>query len=381
MTAASVTATATGSSAAPVAEPVTGAAAGTPTADRPTSVTYADDTDDGDRADGPGTAGGRDDTAGDEPEQEVEWADSGAYEIAREVRRRRTRRAVQVVVTLLCAVALVVGVWWLAVGRYVPAPTVTDLTRPEASAAVRAAGLEFATTEEFSETVPTGRVIAGVPGPGEDIARGATLTAVLSKGPERYAVPAVIGKDGTAAREALTAAHLTVGTLNQSWSEDVAEGSVVSASVQPGTSVRPGTTVDLTVSKGREPITVTNWYNRDAKDAVATLAGKGLRVVTGEDWSDQVAAGKVLGQTPSDGTLHRGDTVTLTISKGPQPVAVPDVKGMAVKDAQDTMTKAGFRTTTQPVEVNYLGLGFVARASSDPGTMVTRGSTITLYLV
>ena len=35
----------------------------------------------------------------------------------------------------------------------------------------------------------------------------------------------------------LPGVHLTVGTLNQSWSEDVAEGSVVSASVQPGTSV------------------------------------------------------------------------------------------------------------------------------------------------
>lgn len=362
---------ATGSACGAASAPVT---PGLPTA----SVTYAER---------PGAADALDATDGHdgpdvpEPEDEVEWADSGAYEITREARRRRARRVVSILVTLLTAAALVMGVWWLAVGRYVPAPTVTNLTQPEASAAVKAAGLEFASTEEFSETVPTGRVIASVPGPGEDVARGATLTAVLSKGPERYAVPAVIGKDSAGAQEALRTAHLAVGTVNQAWSESVAEGAVISASVEPGTSVRPGTVVDLTVSKGREPITVTNWYNRDAKDAVATLAGKGLRVVTGEDFSDQVAAGKVLGQTPSDGTLHRGDTVTLTISKGPQPVAVPDVKGMAVKNAQDAMTKAGFRTTTQPVEANYLGLGYVARASSDPGTMVARGSTITLYLV
>ena len=321
--------------------------------------------------------------AGSEPVEPVdtEWADSGAYEIARETRRRRTRRAVSIVITLVTVLALTVGVWWLAAGRYLPAPAVTSLTQPEAAAAVKAAGLAFASTEEFSETVPTGRVIATVPGPGEEIARGATLTAVLSKGPERYDVPPVLGTDSAAAQDSLRAAHLAVGTVAEAWSEDVAEGSVISASVQPGTSVKPGTAVDLTVSKGRQPIAVTTWYNRDAKDAVATLAGKGLRVVTGEDFSDQVAAGKVMGQTPADGTLYRGDTVALTISKGPPQVAVPDVKGKSVQDAQDAMTKAGFKTTTQPVDVNYLGLGYVARTSSDPGTMVAKGSTITLFLV
>ncbi|QGF24215.1 PASTA domain-containing protein [Raineyella fluvialis] len=313
--------------------------------------------------------------------EEIDWADSGAIDIDRESRRRRVRRVASVITTLVAVLALALGVWWLTAGRYLPAPTVTNMTQPDAAAAVKAAGLNFATTEEFSETVPSGRVVATVPGPGEDIARGATLTAVLSKGPERYPVPPVIGKDGAAAQEALKSAHLAVGTLSQAWSEDVAEGVVLAASVQPGTTVRPGTAVDLTVSKGKEPIAITTWYNRDAKDAVATLAGKGLRVVTSEAFSDQVAAGKVAGQTPADGTLHRGDTVTLTISKGPAQVSVPDVKGMAVKDAQDTMTKAGFKTSTQPVEVNYLGLGYVARASSDPGSMLAKGSTITLYLV
>lgn len=311
----------------------------------------------------------------------TDWAESGAYEISRATRARRARRSL---VTLLVVVLLTLGgtgLWWLVDGRYVAAPTVTSMTQPEASAAIKAAGLGFATTEEYSETVPAGAVIATVPGPGADIARGATLTAVLSKGPERYAVPAVVGRTREQADQALRTNHLASGTIIEEWSETVPAGTVVSSATQEGTSVKRDTAIDLVLSKGREPITVTNWYNRDRDDAVTSLAAKGLKVVTTNRNSDDVAAGKVMGQTPSEGTLNRGDTVTLSISQGPEKVAVPDVKGWAVKDAESAMAAAGFRTTTQPVEVNYLGLGFVARASAEPGTALAKGTTITLYLV
>nr|WP_281245192.1 Stk1 family PASTA domain-containing Ser/Thr kinase [Raineyella antarctica] len=321
------------------------------------------------------------DRTGTEESDRTDWADSGAYEIARATRGRRARRALVAALLVLVVALGAVGTWWLVDGRYVAAPVVTTMTQPQASAAVKAAGLEFATTEEYSETVPVGAVIATVPGPGEDIARGATLTAVLSKGPERYAVPAVVGKPLDEARQALDANHLAVGTVTEHWSETVAQGTVVSAATQEGTSVKPGTPVDLVVSKGREPITVKNWYNRNSDDAIAALAAQGLKVVTTSRTSDQVAAGKVLGQTPSEGTLYRGDKVTVAISQGPEKVTVPDVKGKSVKDAEAAMAAAGFRTTTQPVEVNYLGLGFVARSSAEPGTQVAKGSTITLFLV
>lgn len=328
--------------------------------------------------DGQPPAGDADET--DEAEH-TDWADSGALEIARAERARRARRAlVAVLVVLLLAVGGT-GVWWLVDGRYVAAPTVTTMTQPEASAAVKAAGLEFATTEEYSETVPAGAVIATVPGPGEDIARGATLTAVVSRGPERYAVPAVVGRSLEQAEQALGANHLAAGTVTEEWSETEPAGTVLAAGTQEGTQVKPDTAIDLVVSKGREPITVTNWYNRSGDDAVASLAAQGLKVVTTNRTSDDVAAGKVMGQTPSEGTLYRGDTVTLAISQGPAKVPVPDVKGMAVKDAEAAMAEAGFRTTTEPVEVNYLGLGFVARSSAEAGTSVAKGSTITLYLV
>ena len=316
-----------------------------------------------------------------EAQGQTQWAESGAYEISRATRARRARRSL---VTLLMVVLLALGgtgLWWLVDGRYVAAPTVTSMTQPEASAAVKAAGLGFATTEEYSETVPTGAVIATVPGPGEDIARGATLTAVLSKGPERYPVPAVVGRTREQADQALRTNHLAPGAILEEWNETIPAGTVVSSATQEGTAVKRDTAIDLVLSKGREPITVTNWYNRDRDTAVTSLAAKGLKVVTTNRNSADVAAGKVMGQTPSEGTLHRGDTVTLSISQGPEKVAVPDVKGWSVKDAESVMAAAGFRTTTQPVEVNYLGLGFVARASAEPGTALAKGTTITLYLV
>lgn len=327
----------------------------------------------------PGTShggGDAEDSTGD-----VGWADSGALEIARDRRRRRIRRVLLGLTMILVVVLGAAGTWWMSTGRWVTAPTVTAMTQPEAAAEVKAAGLEIATTEEFSETVPAGEVMASVPGPGTRVARGDTITAVISKGPERVRMPATEGLGEAAAEQALSDARLEVGEVTRQWSESVVEGEVIGSSVGAGDAVRPGTAVDLVVSRGREPIEVTNWYNRKGSDAVASLASDGLRVVTQEKYSSDVAAGKVMGQTPNRGTLHRGDTVRLSISRGAEQVAVPDVTKKKVADATRTLEKAGFTVATKKAEKNNLGLGYVATQSVDPGKKAAKGSTITLSVV
>ena len=62
-----------------------------------------------------------------------------------------------------------------------------------------------------------------------------------------------------------------------------------------------------------------------------------------EDFSETVAAGSIISQTPEAGTAgHRMDTVTLVVSKGPPLVEVPDVFGKQFEEAKTILEGLGF---------------------------------------
>ena len=135
------------------------------------------------------------------------------------------------------------------------------------------------------------------------------------------------------------------------------------------------------MSKGRRPIRFGDWSGRDAGRAETVLRERGLRVVTGEQFSDSVPEGRVVSQSPSSGPLFRGQRLTLVVSKGPDLVAVPDDLVAAGVDAATAAVRAaGLEAETARSE-SYLGLGFVFSVSPGEGQLVPRGSTVTLYLI
>jgi serine/threonine-protein kinase len=112
------------------------------------------------------------------------------------------------------------------------------------------------------------------------------------------------------------------------------------------------------------------------------LTAKGLQVdVSQTEFSDSVPRGDVIAQEPPGGTLHRGDTVTLVVSKGPELVRVPDhLSAMGVQAATDLLEGLGFKVEVDHADI-YLGLGYVASTTPDSGTEVPKGSTIVLHVV
>ncbi|MCW2757407.1 MAG: spk1, partial [Nocardioidaceae bacterium] len=88
----------------------------------------------------------------------------------------------------------------------------------------------------------------------------------------------------------------------------------------------------------------------------------------------------VISQSPKDGTLFRGDKVTLVVSLGPELVQVPDVTAYGLDDATSTLQGLGFNVDVENAP-GYLGLGYVFSMSPDGGTSLPKGSTVTLYLI
>lgn len=101
-----------------------------------------------------------------------------------------------------------------------------------------------------------------------------------------------------------------------------------------------------------------------------------LSVTTSEEYSDDVDSGRVVRVDHGDG-VRPGDTVTLVVSKGPEPIEVPDVSGQTVAVAMQTLREAGFEPGTALPEIVW-GIFTVASTSPAAGTSQLPGTKITV---
>jgi serine/threonine-protein kinase len=168
---------------------------------------------------------------------------------------------------------------------------------------------------------------------------GGTLYWYFEHGPgSLVSVPKVTGLTQAQAEAEVKAADL-VPSVTTEFSDDAAEGVVISASPDPGERVEPQSLVDMVVSKGVEHFTVpeTGIVDVPESDARAALAMAGLDgEVTAEGvWDTATAEGTVLSAEPAGGELvPHNQAIKLVVSKGPQPVDAPAVTDMSVEDAQ-----------------------------------------------
>jgi beta-lactam-binding protein with PASTA domain/serine/threonine protein kinase len=302
--------------------------------------------------------------------------------VATTARRRSVKGPVALLLSVLLLGGVAAGAWWFGWERWTTTPAVLGLDEAAATAELEDAGLEAEAGEPaYSENVAAGLVIATDPGPGGRVLDGGSVTLVLSLGPERYDVPDLAGQTEDQAQDALAATNLAFGESRGRWSETVPEGQVIRTSPKAGTTLKPGATVDLVLSRGRKPIEVKDFTGQSLDAARAALEKRRLQVsVVGEQYSDTVAEGDVISQDPTSGTLFRGDTVSFVVSLGPELVEVPRVRAMGVEAATELLEGLGFQVETEQSDT-YLGLGFVSSSDPDQGEEVPKGSTITLFLV
>jgi beta-lactam-binding protein with PASTA domain len=290
------------------------------------------------------------------------------------------RRSVRILAVLLVLLAgLVAGVGWLfgaGPAGMVSLPDVANAPLAEARAVLEREGLASVSTEEvFDEQVVEGLVIATEPAAASPVRRFERVELIVSKGPELFAVPDIVGRTQAEAAEDLRAAGLAVGGLGEEYSESVPAGEVIRQVPGQGAERRRDSAVDLVVSLGPAPIAVPEVSGLPAKEAVAALERAGLEVEVEEarEFSATVPAGSVAGQDPSGVAVQRGTTVTLTLSQGPRMVRVPSVFSLPEERAVAVLEEAGFA-----VQVDYTFgsavLGLVAGQS--PTGEQPEGTTI-----
>jgi serine/threonine-protein kinase len=309
---------------------------------------------------------------------EQDWAEP----VPAQGRRRFGRRALVAVIALLVLALLAgAGAWYFTSGpgAYTTAPSLAGQKAGDAAAALRAQGPVPELLPRYDEQVEAGLVIDTQPPGGEQVRKGGTVRVFVSQGSAFVQVPDLTGKARADAEKALADGDLTLGKVSEEFSETVKKGVVVSQSVKPGEKLKRGEAVALVVSKGRQPITVPQVTGQARAAALKAIDDAGLKASVNEEFSESVKAGLVISQSPADGTLFRGDTVSLVVSKGPPLVEVPAVRGKQLDEARQILDAAGFR-----VDVKRLVFGgFDTVLATDPpaGRKVPKGSLVTLQVV
>ena len=295
-----------------------------------------------------------------------------------------SRRRALVIGLLAVAGTGASATWYLTAGpgRRVSVPNIIGMSEDQAQLAVEKQGLDWGTPERvYSDTVPAGSIVSCQPKAGQKVGLGQAVTATVSRGVETKTVPDVVGKTKDQATAAITAAGLTPGDVTEEYSASVESGKVISCDPKAGKVIKHTEKVSLVVSKGKEPATIPDVTGMSEDEAKKVLEDAGLKKgKVSKGYCDSVAKGNVISSSPIAGAsgYYKGDSVDLTVSKGPEKVTVPDVTGKSQDEAKKALEDAGLK-----VEVNKrLGGPFGTVRSTDPapGSSVKPDSKVTINI-
>lgn len=272
------------------------------------------------------------------------------------------------------------GIYWYFTwgpGMRISMPNVAGQDREVAVAMIEDSGLRAEIEEEYSDDVEENKVISSDPEAPSDVPQDTVVTLTVSLGVEQVTVPDVSGQSEEEATASLTDARLTP-LQEEEYSDTVPEGTVISQTPEAGIDIDHSSEVTIVVSLGREPVEAPDVTGSSQADATSALEDAGLYVEVTEEYSDDVPEGQVISQSTAD-QFYRGDTVTLTVSLGPELFEVPDVFGLQAAEARQILEDAGFTVE----EERFLGGVFntVREQSIAAGEMVPRGTTIKITVV
>lgn len=203
-------------------------------------------------------------------------------------------------------------------------------------------------------------------------------------------VPSVLNLGEQEAIAMLKDNGIEAGDIIPEYKEGFNEGVVWQQSKPEGMKVKKGSTVDLKVSMAK-PLpkmpTLTNGktYDEAKKELVALGVDEG-RISKTEDNSEDKKAGEVIDQSPAAGTEFDPETeeITLTVSKGPENVKMPNFVGKTQADAEEEIKKQGLKLAEDGIKEDpsyEVEAGKVIKQwPNAPNEEVPPGSEVTLFV-
>lgn len=232
------------------------------------------------------------------------------------------------VVTALAIIGIIAFAAFSALNsgaKTVTVPNVLGYTQEEATEELRSRNLGVKTSSGYSDEYEEGEVMSQTPSGGLQVEEGYEVEIQISRGPEPVkttTVPDLKGRTREEAEKLLEEAGL-VGVASEA-SNDAEEGTVFEQSPAKGEEVEEGSTVTYTVSTGPGTVSIPNVVGDGENSALGALEDAGFSVSREYEYSSRVGAGVVISQSLT-GSAMPGTTITITISRGPEPdTSTPD---------------------------------------------------------
>ncbi|GAB3269779.1 Stk1 family PASTA domain-containing Ser/Thr kinase [Kineosporia babensis] len=203
-----------------------------------------------------------------------------------------------------------------------------------------------------TEATEVGKVITVDPASGETVTTTDTVTLTIGKDANTSSVPELNGKTQEQAKTLLAEEDLVLGSVGEATrSSSTTAGIVVSSDPGSGTSLEPGTTVNITVTSAQVTVPSVEGMNYGA--AKKALEAVGLKVSRTTVETNDVAVNTVIeAEVGADESVARGSTVGLRVAKAEsvptqEPTDEPSTPTEPTADPTDSVTPTDSATPTE----------------------------------
>jgi len=207
----------------------------------------------------------------------------------------------------------------------------------------------------------------------------ATIYVIAGRTPS-VLVPSVTNMDQTAATQLLESRGFKVATQT-TFDPTIAAGNVVSQNPAANVKAAKGSTITLVISNGPVTVTVPDEKGQLFSTAQKDLTKLGFTVKRVTASSPTVKLGYVIDQDPSGHAIvSKGTQVTLTVSTGPELIAVPNVVNKDQATATNMLQDAGFTVSVKQQADDHIVQGNVISTNPAAGNKVAKGTVITMLV-
>lgn len=262
-------------------------------------------------------------------------------------------------------------------------PDVTGMTAEYAQQAITCMGVEVTTETSTALGISTGCVIAQSVAPYEEIKTGDSVVLTVADNGENPAgvAPAMTGLSYDDAVASAAAAGVSITVTDKVFSETCTTPSVQSQGEEAGTEIAAGESITVTLELPWHEFTMPNLLYKTQDTAMQLLVNMGCNGTAQEETNELIAAGLVAEQSVEhESVVTPGTAVSLTVSSGGKPFAMPDVTGVTMEEAQKILAEAGLAVTLEYDYSDTVAEGNVISQSVESGADVTRGTSITLVI-
>ena len=200
----------------------------------------------------------------------------------------------------------------------------------------------------------------------------------IAQAPQSHPVPSLVGMPVKSARDLLKTRKLRM--VVKAERPDKAEaGNIIEQEPLPDSELETGGEVQVVVSSGIKRITVPKVVGKSLEAATESLKAGGIEI-GGVEHTGDGQPGMVTQVTPATGTLISENTkVSLVVA--PNDLEVPEVSGMRIGKARQTIKQSGFKVGKVRWRYNeYKPANIVLGQNPKAGTRVEPGTEINLIV-